>query len=114
MTSSRTDDEGAVTVLVLAAMTAMLAMVPVVGAAVSAIAVKHRLDGAADLAALAAALDVGSTGACATAERLALANGSRVVACTLGDAEVTVTVEPLRPPAGVPFRLSSTARAGIE
>jgi secretion/DNA translocation related TadE-like protein len=113
MTSSRTD-EGSVSVLALAAAIGLLAVVPLAGSVSAAIATKHRLDAAADLAALAAAYDVGVSDPCATAQRVASANAADVEDCVVDDPSVTVTVVPDRPLVGVPVRIASTARAALE
>ena len=63
-----------------------------VGAAVIA---RHRAQAAADLAALAAAASLvdGAADACARAGELARATGTAVVACSVEELDVIVTVE---------------------
>ena len=63
-----------------------------VGAAVIA---RHRAQAAADLAALAAAASLvdGAADACARASELARAMGTAVVACSVEELDVIVTVE---------------------
>ncbi|MFK4065101.1 Rv3654c family TadE-like protein [Streptomyces sp. NPDC029674] len=92
----------------------VMAVLGVVCGAVFAMAqvvvVRHRVGGAADLAALAAAdrWTVGSAGACAGALRVAEAQGARVVRCVLrGEiSEVTASSS-----AG-PFSATVRSRAG--
>jgi secretion/DNA translocation related TadE-like protein len=106
-------DRGNATVLV-AAVAALAAALAVTLALVSGIVVaRHRAQAAADLAALAAANAAPVT--CAAAERVARANGARLLSCRPdGDAGTVEVVVAVRPP-GVAGRLGQTvgrARAG--
>ena len=113
MTSSKTDD-GSVSVLVLAAGVATVLLLPLVGSVATALATQHRMATAADMAALAGALDVGTGDPCAAAQRVAQANGAELARCDVADPVVTVTVEPSTPLSGVPIHVAATARAAVE
>lgn len=75
-----------------------------------AMAVRHRAAGAADLAALAAAdtWAEGGEGACATAGRVARAQGARIVRCTVEGQIAEVTAAS----GTAPFTAEVRARAG--
>ncbi|WP_286260183.1 Rv3654c family TadE-like protein [Streptomyces graminofaciens] len=75
-----------------------------------AVAIRHRAASAADLAALAAADHWmrGGEGACATAERVARAQGSRLVRCEVEGEISDVTAAS----AMGPLRAEARARAG--
>ncbi|GAC85339.1 hypothetical protein GP2_033_00740 [Gordonia paraffinivorans NBRC 108238] len=90
------DEDGHATVLgafVIAAVTAVLVLVIYVGAAVLA---RHRAQSAADLAALAAAVDHAGGGTDPCGEARALAGAQRpqveVVSCRIDGADVVVSV----------------------
>ncbi len=92
---SRASERGSATLVTVAMMAVLLAMTlggSIVGSAVLA---RHRAQSAADLAALAAAGQIGSghQPACAWATSVAAANGSRLTACTVAELDVIVTVE---------------------
>jgi secretion/DNA translocation related TadE-like protein len=61
----------------------------------SAVIARHRAQAAADLAALAAAGRVGSgpQSACALASAVAVANRSRLTACTVAELDMIVSVD---------------------
>ena len=88
-------DRGGATVLVLA-IGLVTVLVAIASAAVgSAIVARHRAQTAADLAALAGALDSldGVEVACARAREIAARNGGHLIACDLDGLDVVVTVE---------------------
>lgn len=108
-------DTGSATVLVLG-LAAVLALVAVLAVGVTGADVaRHRADGAADLAALAAAtraLD-GEGAACRAAARTAALTGARAVSCRLDGDVATVVVEARLPGRLEVLRpLHVTARAG--
>jgi secretion/DNA translocation related TadE-like protein len=81
----------------------------------SAVIARHRAQAAADLAAVAAAVNLveGAPAACSRASALALAMSTAVTQCVVEDLDVVVTVEasvPLGRFAAGPAR--ATARAG--
>ncbi len=76
------DERGSATIwmLGLATVIVLLSMTAVTGG--SAVLARHRLERAADLSALAAAQSIGTgTGPCAAADRVARANGARLLEC---------------------------------
>ncbi|WP_330338632.1 Rv3654c family TadE-like protein [Streptomyces sp. NBC_00557] len=75
-----------------------------------AVVVRHRAASGADLAALAAAAhwEEGGTAACARAERVAAAQGVRLVRCTIAGETSDVTAASGKGP----FRAEARARAG--
>lgn len=89
-------DSGSATVWATFCAVSLCAVFAAVLALGQAISVRHRAAGAADLAALAAAQNAlsGSPAACAVAERVAAAQGARVVSCDVreGVADVTALV----------------------
>ncbi|CAL9301602.1 hypothetical protein SUDANB180_04245 [Streptomyces sp. enrichment culture] len=103
-------DRGSATVWSLGAMALLCAVFGAVLCYGQAVAVRHRAAGGADLAALAAAdhWAEGATAACARAERLAAAQGVRLVRCAIvGDtSDVTAAV------GKGPFAAEVRARAG--
>ncbi|MFF9002740.1 Rv3654c family TadE-like protein [Streptomyces achromogenes] len=103
-------DRGSATVWSLGVMALLCAVFGAVLTYGQAVAVRHRAAGGADLAALAAAdhWAEGGTAACARAERLAAAQGVRLVRCAIvGDtSEVTAAVRT------GPFTAEVRARAG--
>lgn len=103
-------DRGSATVWSVGAIAVLCVVFGVVLALGQAVVVRHRAAGGADLAALAAAdhWAEGGTGACARAERVARAQGARLVRCVIvGEiSDVTAT-------AGQgPFAAEVRARAG--
>jgi secretion/DNA translocation related TadE-like protein len=113
-------DEGSATVWVLgcAALLALVTAVAVLrGAAVLA---RHRAEGTADLAALAAAAHIGLDPAgCAAAADIAAANGARVQSCVQSQGAdvrsgvvVVRVVMPVRLPGVAVGSVSASARAG--
>jgi secretion/DNA translocation related TadE-like protein len=109
------DDRGGATVLVLA-IGLVTVLVAIASAAVgAAIVARHRAQTAADLAALAGALDAldGVELACARAGEIAARNGGHLVACDVDGLDVVVTVE-ARPTglAAVAGAAHASARAG--
>jgi secretion/DNA translocation related TadE-like protein len=82
--------------------------------AASAVAFQHHLDGSADLAALAGATAFQSgEDACGAARQTAKDNTATVVACTVRDSDVLVSVQGnLQLPFGLPSAFQSAARAG--
>ncbi|MEW2128891.1 Rv3654c family TadE-like protein [Streptomyces sp. NPDC005435] len=78
-------DQGSATVWSLGAIAVLCVVFGAVLALGHAVAVRHRAAGAADLAALAAAdhWAEGDAAACARAERVATAQGARLVRCVL-------------------------------
>jgi secretion/DNA translocation related TadE-like protein len=104
------DDRGGATVLVLA-IGLVTVLVAVASAAVgAAIVARHRAQTAADLAALAGALDAldGVEVACARAGEIAASNGGHLTACDVDGLDVVVTVEAR--PTGL-AAMGGTARA---
>ncbi|WP_053738801.1 Rv3654c family TadE-like protein [Nocardia sp. NRRL S-836] len=103
-------DRGSAAVSGVVAMV-LLIVVATAGAQVgAAVIARHRVTGAADLAALAAAarLDEGDRQACEQAQRVALQNGGELRACAVNGWEVVVEVS-----AATPFGpLSARSRAG--
>jgi secretion/DNA translocation related TadE-like protein len=93
------DERGAATVLALGATAVLVAAATAVMVVTAAVTARHRAGAAADLAALAAAVDAvhGPTVACRSASQVATADGGRLTACRLTGpvADVTVAV-PLR------------------
>ncbi|HEX4472624.1 MAG TPA: Rv3654c family TadE-like protein [Nocardioides sp.] len=91
---SRRGERGSAVVLVVA-MAGVLVLVGAALAVVAAMVVDHRTaQAAADLAALAGARGAGSGGdACATAARVAAADGARLTGCVVAGRDVEVEVE---------------------
>ncbi|MEV0741517.1 Rv3654c family TadE-like protein [Streptomyces sp. NPDC050549] len=103
-------DRGSATVWSLGAMAVMCVVFGVVLALGQAVVARHRAAGGADLAALAAAdhWAEGGAGACARAERVARAQGTRLVRCAVVGETSDVTAA-----AGLgPFAAEVRARAG--
>lgn len=89
----------------------LLIMLATVGAQIgAAVVVRHRVTGAADLAALAAAANVveGDEKACEQAKRVAEANRANLISCAVSGWEVVVEVSAVTPFGPVNAR----ARAG--
>lgn len=107
---ARSGDRGSATVWVAMATTALCAVFALVLAMGQAVAARHRAAGAADLAALAAADSAlsGQDAACATAARVAGAQGAQVVRCTVQGEIADVTA---RARFG-PYEPTVRARAG--
>jgi secretion/DNA translocation related TadE-like protein len=106
-------DAGSGSVLVLGIATVLVA-VGILQASLAAVAVvRHRAAGVADLAALAAAEQVGSGRPCAAAAVVADVGGATLVHCAVDGAQVQVVVE-VRPPGplGELGAARSRARAG--
>ncbi|MFF7970827.1 Rv3654c family TadE-like protein [Streptomyces sp. NPDC007905] len=106
----RSSDRGSATIWSLGAITVLCVVFGAVLALGQAVLVRHRAAGGADLAALAAAdhWAEGSAGACARAERVALAQGARLVRCALVGETSDVTAASGRGP----FAAEVRARAG--
>jgi secretion/DNA translocation related TadE-like protein len=110
-------DCGSATVWALAIAVAVLALTWAALLVVGAIAARHRVESAADLAALAgaAALRDGGDG-CGAATAIAVANGAAMTSCEAGsDASITVTVTLPLPPTLIRWaghQVDATARAG--
>ncbi|MEU0674416.1 Rv3654c family TadE-like protein [Streptomyces sp. NPDC006172] len=103
-------DRGSATVWSLGAITVLCVVFGVVLALGQAVVVRHRAAGGADLAALAAAdhwMD-GAAAACARAERVARAQGARLVRCAIVGEVSDVTAASGRGP----FTAEVRARAG--
>ncbi|MEU4150934.1 Rv3654c family TadE-like protein [Streptomyces sp. NPDC026659] len=103
-------DQGSATVWSLGAVAVLCVVFGAVLALGHAVAVRHRAAGAADLAALAAAdhWAEGGAAACARAERVATAQGARLVRCVISGEVSDVS-------AGVgrgPFTAEVRSRAG--
>ncbi|EPD56397.1 helicase/secretion neighborhood TadE-like protein [Streptomyces sp. HGB0020] len=107
---SRGGDRGSATVWSVGAIAVLCVVFGVVLALGQAVAIRHRAAGAADLAALAAAdhWADGRRAACARAERLARAQGSRLVRCVVVGEISDVTAASGRGP----FAAEVRARAG--
>ncbi|WP_078651357.1 Rv3654c family TadE-like protein [Streptomyces xylophagus] len=103
-------DRGSATVWSLGAMAVLCVVFGVVLALGQTVVARHRAAGGADLAALAAAdhWAEGGAGACARAERVARAQGTRIVRCAVVGETSDVTAA-----AGLgPFAAEVRARAG--
>ncbi|MEU2282282.1 Rv3654c family TadE-like protein [Streptomyces sp. NPDC013178] len=103
-------DRGSTTVWTLGAITVLCVVFGVVLALGQAVLARHRAAGGADLAALAAAdhWTDGATAACARAERVARAQGARLVRCAVVGEISDVTAASGRGP----FTAEVRARAG--
>ncbi|MGW2643934.1 Rv3654c family TadE-like protein [Streptomyces sp. NPDC001393] len=106
----RRSDRGSATVWSLGAMAVLCAVFGTVLALGQAVVVRHRAAGGADLAALAAAAhwEEGGAAACARAERVAAAQGVRLVRCVIVGETSDVTAASGR---GL-FAAEARARAG--
>lgn len=115
----RSNDQGAVTVLAISMAICALVFIPVVCVMTWAIVAKHKLQGAADLAAIAGAhtLYVESAFACDSAEAVAQANGVALSVCHIAGDTVEVETTSV---SHLPWRIadvlsiSARARAGID
>jgi secretion/DNA translocation related TadE-like protein len=107
---SRFSDRGSATVWSVGAIAVLCVVFGVVLALGQAVVARHRAAGGADLAALAAAdhWAEGGTAACARAERVARAQGSRLVRCAIVGETSDVTAASGRGP----FAAEVRARAG--
>ncbi|MFI1914555.1 Rv3654c family TadE-like protein [Nocardia sp. NPDC020380] len=85
-------DEGAVTVTACLALVSVLAITVLAAQVGVAVAARHRVQAAADLAALAAAgdLDSGIAAACAQAAEIGRRMGARLMTCVPDGWDVTV------------------------
>lgn len=103
-------DRGSATVWSVGAIAVLCVVFGVVAALGHAVAVRHRAAGGADLAALAAAdhWTRGGTEACARADRVARAQGTRLVRCVITGEVSDVSVASGRGP----FTVEVRARAG--
>jgi secretion/DNA translocation related TadE-like protein len=92
---NRVSERGSATLVAVAMMAVLLAIALGGSLVASAVIARHRAQAAADLAALAAARWIGSgpQAACVWAASVAMANRSRLVACTPDGLDVVVTVE---------------------
>ena len=108
-------ERGSGTVLALAMVMVLCLLATSAAVLSSAVVASHRARSAADLAALAAAtswldgISAGST--CATAARVAAANGAALSGCAPAGESVTVVVE-VRPGLGPIPAAAARARAG--
>ncbi|MFE2275730.1 Rv3654c family TadE-like protein [Streptomyces sp. NPDC059454] len=107
---ARCSDRGSATVWSVGAIAVLCAVFGVVLALGHAVVVRHRAAGGADLAALAAAdhWTEGAAAACARADRVARAQGTRLVRCVITGEVSDVSVASGRRPFAVEIR----ARAG--
>ncbi|WUI48206.1 flp pilus-assembly TadE/G-like family protein [Streptomyces sp. NBC_00414] len=103
-------DRGSATVWTVGAIAVLCVVFGAVLVMGQAVVVRHRAGGAADLAALAAAdhWREGGVGACARADRVARAQGTRIVRCAVRGEISDVTVEAGRGPLSTEVR----SRAG--
>lgn len=106
----RSSDRGSATVWSVGVITVLCVVFGAVLALGQAVVVRHRAAGGADLAALAAAdhWAEGTAGACARAERVATAQGVRLVRCVIAGETSDVTAASGRGP----FAAEVRARAG--
>ncbi len=106
----RGEDRGSATVWVVGAVALLCVVFGAVLAVGQAVVVRHRAAGAADLAALAAAdhWSEGTDPACATAGRIARAQGARLVRCVIEGDTSDVTAASGRGP----FTTEVRSRAG--
>lgn len=111
-------DAGGATALLLASLGALVLGLAVVSVGAGAAAAHVRADTAADLAALAGAgrlvAGAGAPASCERAAVVAAHNGATVTGCVAhaGSLQVTVAVDVVV--LGVPARVTSVARAGLE
>ncbi|QZY29382.1 Rv3654c family TadE-like protein [Nocardioides coralli] len=109
-----TRERGSASLLVVACLSLLLLVTAALGVAGAMVRAHRTAQAAADLAALGGAA-AGQRGgdACATAERLADANGARMTACRLAGPDVVVQVAVAGPRwLGQPHDLGASARAG--
>ena len=98
-TGGRSPDDGAGSILAVAAMAVVLLAGALGTAVVEAVQVRHLAAGAADAAALAAAAQAtqGAATACASAALVARTDGARLERCDLSGDVATVTVSAAPP-----------------
>lgn len=111
---TRPDDEGAATVLVVAMAGMLLFVLIALSAVTGLVTAQRRAQGAADLAALAAAT-VAMTGGdpCAQAARISAANDAILESCSDAHGDVLVQVRVSGPVwSGRAVHVSARARAG--
>jgi len=110
--AARRPEQGAAAVFGMA-MIGLVAVVAMVAVGIGALILAHRrAQSAADLAALAAAVGQQRGAApCRAAERVAVANGARLVGCVLNGDVATVDVECAALVGGI-ARMPGQARAG--
>ncbi|MER7719871.1 Rv3654c family TadE-like protein [Streptomyces flaveolus] len=103
-------DRGSATVWSVGAIAVLCLVFGIVLALGQAVVARHRAAGGADLTALAAAdhWSLGGTAACARADRIARAQGTRLVRCVLTGQVADVTAASGRGP----FRAEIRSRAG--
>ena len=112
-------ERGSASVLVVGAVGTIVLVLIGVLAVAGGVRDLHRVQAAADLAALAAAGGTSSWGGpdCRAAVAVARSNGARLTLCSTepdGSVVVTAAVHPHWPPGwGLPSTISSTARAGL-
>ncbi|MPY59470.1 Rv3654c family TadE-like protein [Streptomyces spongiae] len=106
----RRSDRGSATVWAVGAIAVLCVIFGALLAMGQAVVIRHRAAGAADLAALAAAdhWAAGTDAACAAAERVARAQGTRLVRCAIEGETSDVTAGAGRGPFGAEVR----SRAG--
>lgn len=92
--TGRDASEGSATIAMLAGIGVVVAATCVAVALGIGTELRHRAQGAADAAALAAASDAiaGEAGACERARQLAVANGAQVERCAVADSIADLTV----------------------
>ncbi|WP_250401327.1 Rv3654c family TadE-like protein [Streptomyces cellostaticus] len=107
---ARGSDQGSATVWSVGVITVLCVVFGTVLVLGQAVVVRHRAAGGADLAALAAAdhWAEGTAGACARAERVAAAQGVRLVRCAIAGEVSDVTAAS----GDGPFTVEARARAG--
>ena len=112
----RRDESGVATIWAVWSIVAVLGIGAAAGVVAAATARQHRLDAAADLSAVSAAGDLArGESACATAARVASANGAVLSTCTVDGTDVVVAVtDRIQLPLGIVETLVSRARAGPE
>ncbi|MFH5209445.1 Rv3654c family TadE-like protein [Antrihabitans sp. NCIMB 15449] len=115
MTDRFNDDRGAATVFACFVMLALIVVTVLIVQVGSLVAVRHRAQSAADLAALAVAgsIEKGADAACAAAEPIASRMSAAVRECRVDgwDAVVTVTADVALPRFGAK-EVQAIARAG--
>ncbi|NUP29719.1 MAG: flp pilus-assembly TadE/G-like family protein [Nocardia sp.] len=111
----RREEDGSATVTACLAVAALIVMTTLVVQFGAVIVTRHRMQAAADLAALAAAGELwnGAEAGCAAAESLIHRSGSGVVRCEIAGWDVVISIEEKVPlgPFGAPS-IRAVARAG--
>ena len=107
-------EDGAATVLAVTCLAVLLLLGAALGVVAAMVTAHRTAQGAADLAALAAAESLGrGRDPCAAAARVAAGNGASVVACSVAGRDVLVEVEAPGPRwLGQDADLVARARAG--